>query len=211
MDSIKFRYIFNLLVLVLFFSDFLFEESSPAVHAHNEASTALEDDEESRSGAFELGSGWYGSRRAGVEVQGVPAAWNQLARGVEECGRERQVSYHFYSPYRPVLKRFRFLFQTFRAVDANFRLNNRLVSSLLRDPIMGDGLGYFVNYARYIEYILKFVDQEEISTCAGFQALLLAYAKRLKGMRTTGVGGCTCPRHNMWEANGIGDLQKGER
>lgn len=99
----------------------------------------------------------------------------------------------------------------FYAMDANFRLNNRLVSSLLRDPIMGDGLGYFVNHARYIEYILKHVDQEEISSCAGFLALLLATAKRIKGMRSTGVGGCTCARHNMWAPNGIGDLQKGER
>ncbi|KAJ7834177.1 hypothetical protein B0H13DRAFT_2370006 [Mycena leptocephala] len=69
--------------------------------------------------------------------------------------------------------------------DANFKLINRNVSTEERDPIVDDGCGYFCD--------------------------VLANAKRVKGLRVTGIGGVTCARHNMWRANGIGDLQKGER
>jgi hypothetical protein len=85
------------------------------------------------------------------------------------------------------------------------------VSSEARDPIIDDGLGYFANREMYKTYLRKHVDEEEISTCSGFQAMFLANAKRVKGLRTTGVGGVTCARHNMWRPNGIGDLQRDER
>lgn len=51
----------------------------------------------------------------------------------------------------------------------------------------------------------------KISSCSGFAAMFLANLKRVKGLRTSGVGGVTCTRHNMWLPNGMGDLQKGER
>jgi hypothetical protein len=99
-------------------------------------------------------------------------------------------------------------------VDANFRLSNRTVSSEAADPILGDGLGYFCKREGsdgYKAHIAKHVDEKEISNCSGFQAMFLANSKRVKGLRTTGIGGVTCSRHNMWRANGIGDLQVGER
>ncbi|KAJ7019395.1 hypothetical protein C8F04DRAFT_1214342 [Mycena alexandri] len=97
------------------------------------------------------------------------------------------------------------------AQDCNFRLINRNVSSEARDPIINDGLGYFCNRTAYKTWLRNHVEEEEISTCSGFQAMFLANAKRVKGLRTTGVGGVTCTRHNMWCSNGIGDLQNGER
>ncbi|KAJ7834666.1 hypothetical protein B0H13DRAFT_1913969 [Mycena leptocephala] len=97
------------------------------------------------------------------------------------------------------------------AADCNFRLINRDVSSEARDPIIDDGLGYFCNRVEYKKYLRNHVNDEEISSCSGFQAMFLANAKRVKGLRTTGVGGVTCARHNMWRPNGIGDLQRGER
>ncbi|KAJ7711045.1 hypothetical protein B0H14DRAFT_2645959 [Mycena olivaceomarginata] len=90
---------------------------------------------------------------------------------------------------------YRFIYIVFLAADANFRLGNRCVSSEASDPILG---GWHV-------------DEEEISNCSGFRAMFLANSKRVRGLRTTGVGGVTCSRHNMWRANGIGDLQVGER
>ncbi|KAF7331140.1 CxC2 domain-containing protein [Mycena sanguinolenta] len=105
----------------------------------------------------------------------------------------------------------RYKYFLFLAQDCNFRLINRDVGSAATDPIIGDGLGYFVNHARYTEYLRSHVSEEEISTCSGFQAMFLANRKRVKGLRTTGVGGVTCARHNMWRPNGIGDLQLGER
>ncbi|KAJ7129684.1 hypothetical protein C8R44DRAFT_872918 [Mycena epipterygia] len=74
-----------------------------------------------------------------------------------------------------------------------------------------NGMGHFVNYSKYSEWLKDHVSDKEISTCSGFQAMFLANRKHIKGLRTTGVGGVTCARHNMWRPNGIGDLQVGER
>ncbi|KAJ6517558.1 hypothetical protein DFH09DRAFT_1332356 [Mycena vulgaris] len=105
----------------------------------------------------------------------------------------------------------RYKYFLFLAQDCNFRLINRDVGSAVNDPIIGDGLGYFVNHEKYVKFLRDHVSEEEISSCSGFQAMFLANRKRVKGLRTTGVGGVTCARHNMWRPNGIGDLQLGER
>ncbi|KAJ7429396.1 hypothetical protein B0H11DRAFT_1768213 [Mycena galericulata] len=95
--------------------------------------------------------------------------------------------------------------------DANYRLSERNVSSEARDPTLAQGKAYFVNRLPYMEHIKNYVTQEDINTCSGFQAMFLANLKRINGLRTSGVGGVTCTRHNMWRPNGLGDLQKGER
>ncbi|KAJ7195402.1 hypothetical protein B0H12DRAFT_1245586 [Mycena haematopus] len=108
----------------------------------------------------------------------------------------------------------RFLYFLFLAQDANFRLSNRSVSTEVADPILGDGWGYFCKRHGedgYNAHVAKHADEAELSNCSGFQAMSLANSKRTKGLRTTGVGGVTCSRHNMWRPNGIGDLQVGER
>ncbi|KAJ7026921.1 hypothetical protein C8F04DRAFT_1267519 [Mycena alexandri] len=107
----------------------------------------------------------------------------------------------------------RFLYILFLAQDANFRLSNRNVSSEAADPIIGDGLGYFCKREGddgYKAHIAKHVKEGEVSNCSGFQAMFMANTKRVNGLRSTGVGGVTCSRHNMWP-NGMGDLQVGER
>ncbi|KAJ7036055.1 hypothetical protein C8F04DRAFT_1181827 [Mycena alexandri] len=105
----------------------------------------------------------------------------------------------------------RYKYFLFLSQDANFKLINRNVSSEERDPVVDDGAGYFCNRADYSAHIRKHVDEEEISSCSGFQAMFLANAKKVKGLRSTGIGGVTCARHNMWRPNGLGDLQAGER
>ncbi|KAJ7136981.1 hypothetical protein C8R44DRAFT_552414, partial [Mycena epipterygia] len=105
----------------------------------------------------------------------------------------------------------RYKYFLFLAADCNFRLINRDVGTAATDPIIGDGQGYFVNNEKYATFLRAYVSEEEVSSCSGFQAMFLANRKRVKGLRTTGVGGVTCARHNMWRANGIGDLQLGER
>ncbi|KAJ6513670.1 hypothetical protein C8R47DRAFT_1064378 [Mycena vitilis] len=109
---------------------------------------------------------------------------------------------------------FQFIYFIFLAVDANFRLSNRNVSSEIADPILGDGLGYFCKREGvdgYKAHIAKYVNEKEVTSCSGFQALFQSLTRRVKGLRTTGIGGVTCSRHNMWMGNGIGDLQLGER
>ncbi|KAJ6494178.1 hypothetical protein C8R45DRAFT_927406 [Mycena sanguinolenta] len=108
----------------------------------------------------------------------------------------------------------RFIYFLFLAMDANFRLSNRSVSSEALDPVMGDGSGYFCKRHGddgYNVHVLKYADEAEVSNCSGFQAMSRANTKRTKGLRSTGIGGVTCSRHNMWRANGIRDLQVGER
>jgi hypothetical protein len=76
------------------------------------------------------------------------------------------------------------------------------------DPILGDGFGYFAKReGEDRSHIAKHVSKQEISSCSGFQAMFLANMKHMKGLCTTGIAGVTCAHHNMWRANGMGDLQ----
>ncbi|KAF9024541.1 hypothetical protein BDZ89DRAFT_954630 [Hymenopellis radicata] len=102
-------------------------------------------------------------------------------------------------------------FRLFTAQDANFRARNAIVSTPERDPPLGDGLTHFTTQAPYEAHIRAFVNQEDMSSCSGFQAMFLANLKNVRGLRTTGVAGVTCARHGVWMPNGIGDLQRGER
>ncbi|THU79793.1 hypothetical protein K435DRAFT_875068 [Dendrothele bispora CBS 962.96] len=99
----------------------------------------------------------------------------------------------------------------FLAIDANFRLRNRMTSNHYKSPTLGDGWAYLVPRAAYEEHILRYVNQEEMSSCSGFAAMFLANLKNVKGLRVSGVGGICCGRHRVWRANGLGDLQRGER
>lgn len=51
----------------------------------------------------------------------------------------------------------------------------------------------------------------QISTCIAFAALMQKDTKLTTGLRSSGVGGCVCARHKCVRANGMGNLQKGER
>ncbi|KAJ7791008.1 hypothetical protein B0H13DRAFT_1936100 [Mycena leptocephala] len=80
----------------------------------------------------------------------------------------------------------------------------------LVESILGDRFGYFCKRERenrYKAHIAKHANEKEISNCSGFQAMFLANTKRVKGLRTMGIGGVTCTWHNMWRPNGMGNLQ----
>ncbi|PPQ99597.1 hypothetical protein CVT26_009183 [Gymnopilus dilepis] len=105
----------------------------------------------------------------------------------------------------------RFLYMMFICMDANFRLKNQLVSSYSQDPGLGTGWAYMVEREPYEKYVLSQVNDEEISSCVGFQALAQANTKFSQGLRYTGVGGVFCGRSEMVLPQGVGNLQKGER
>ncbi|KAJ6484517.1 hypothetical protein C8R47DRAFT_1073122 [Mycena vitilis] len=133
---------------------------------------------------------------------------------VLECRQCPQPKRNLPDDWESINPVYRFLYFLFLAQDANFRLNNRNVSSEAADPIFGDGFGYFAKREGedgYKAHIAKHVEEKEMSNCSGFQAMFMADTKRTKGLRTTGIAGVTCSRHNMWRANGMGDLQVGER
>ncbi|KAJ7194873.1 hypothetical protein GGX14DRAFT_333182, partial [Mycena pura] len=99
----------------------------------------------------------------------------------------------------------------FLALDACFRLKRRMVSSQLKDPGLGTGWAYMVEWAPYREYLLTVTDQEEMSTCSGLAALDYTNTKFSRGYSSTGVGMGVCACHEFVQPNGVGDLQRGER
>ncbi|KAJ7079314.1 hypothetical protein C8R43DRAFT_1143270 [Mycena crocata] len=113
--------------------------------------------------------------------------------------------------WREVDPKYRFLYMLLLAVDANFKLKNRLRANERFDPSLGPGWGAFVEPEGYKEHLKGYVGENDISTCIAFAALLQKDTRLTTGLRTSGVGGCVCARHECLRPNGLGDLQKGER
>ncbi|KAJ7726612.1 hypothetical protein B0H16DRAFT_1665711 [Mycena metata] len=90
-----------------------------------------------------------------------------------------------------------FLYILLLALDACFRLKRRMV--------------YVLENVPYRHFLQTVTDQKEMSTCSGLAALDYANTKFSRGYSTTGVGMGVCARHEFVQANGVGDLQKGER
>ncbi|KAF7322694.1 hypothetical protein HMN09_00048200 [Mycena chlorophos] len=103
------------------------------------------------------------------------------------------------------------LYILYMAIDACFRLKRQIVSSHAKDPGLGTGWSYFVEWEPYRQHLLTITDQKEMSTCSGLAALDHANTRFSRGYSVTGVGMCVCARHEMVFPNGVGDLQKGER
>ncbi|KAJ7050750.1 hypothetical protein C8F01DRAFT_1263635 [Mycena amicta] len=97
------------------------------------------------------------------------------------------------------------------ALDANFRMKNRIRPKERNDPPLGPGLGFFVAPGPYKEHIKNYVTEDDVSTCIAFQALIAKNTRMTTGLRVSGVGGCVCARHGLLRPLGMGDLQKGER
>ncbi|KAH7919139.1 hypothetical protein BV22DRAFT_1134058 [Leucogyrophana mollusca] len=106
----------------------------------------------------------------------------------------------------------RWLYALFVAIDANFRLKRKFVSSDAADPGLSAGLAYFVPEKAYKAHLQTNTSYlQEKSTCASHNAVNMADTKSARGLAATGVGTIDCARHNMKLPNGVGDLQKGER
>ncbi|KAJ7484897.1 hypothetical protein B0H11DRAFT_2157487 [Mycena galericulata] len=113
--------------------------------------------------------------------------------------------------WRNVDKKYQFLYMLLVALDANFKLKNRMRANERPDPPLGPGWGYFVEPERYRKHLKNYVPEKDISTCIAFAALLQKDTRGTAGLRSSGVGGCVCARHECVLGHGIGDLQKGER
>ncbi|KAG2052390.1 hypothetical protein BDR06DRAFT_983220 [Suillus hirtellus] len=92
------------------------------------------------------------------------------------------------------------LYAGFFAIDANFHLKCRLVSSDAKDPGLTHGWGYFVEERQYKTYLAENSGAvQEKSTCVSHNAINMADTKALKGLAATSL------------PNGVGDLRKGEK
>ncbi|KAJ7122459.1 hypothetical protein C8R44DRAFT_831617 [Mycena epipterygia] len=101
----------------------------------------------------------------------------------------------------------RFLYALFLAIDANFRMKRKHVSSEEDDPSLGDGIAFFGKVEEYMQHLDKHWDFEQETKRSDVQ-----YRKAHSyGTASSGIGTVDCARHNMKCPNGVGDLQKGER
>ncbi|KAG1745667.1 hypothetical protein EDB19DRAFT_2023583 [Suillus lakei] len=106
----------------------------------------------------------------------------------------------------------RWRYALFIAVDANFWLKRKAISSNKVDPGLNAGWAYFIEEKQYKSYLNDHVtERQECSSCVSHNAVNLADMKSSCGLAATGVGTVDCARHNMKRPNGVGDLQKGER
>ncbi|KAG1797496.1 uncharacterized protein HD556DRAFT_1441055 [Suillus plorans] len=106
----------------------------------------------------------------------------------------------------------RWIYALFVAIDANFHLKCKVVSSDTTDPSLSHGLAYFVEESAYKKLLAEKTDvPQEKSTCASHNAVNMADTKTNWGLAATGLGTIDCARHNMKRPNAVGDLQKGEK
>ncbi|KAJ7029952.1 hypothetical protein C8F04DRAFT_916776, partial [Mycena alexandri] len=115
------------------------------------------------------------------------------------------------SNWREVDPKYSYLYRTIVALDANFKLKNRIRTNERDDPPLGPGWGAWVDPARYKEHLKKYIAENDVSTCIAFAALAQKETRNTTGLRVSGVGAAVCARHECVRPNGMGDLQKGER
>ncbi|KAJ6501536.1 hypothetical protein C8R47DRAFT_1211112 [Mycena vitilis] len=113
--------------------------------------------------------------------------------------------------WRNVSPEFQFLYMLLLAMDANFRLKNRIRANEHEDLPLGSGWGHLVEEAPYKEHLKGYIAEKDVSTCIAFAALMQKDTRLTTGLRCSGVGGVVCARHETVRPQGIGDLQKGER
>ncbi|KAK7019477.1 CxC2 domain-containing protein [Favolaschia claudopus] len=113
--------------------------------------------------------------------------------------------------WKDVAPEFQFLFMLILAVDANFRMRNRLRANAHYDPPLGSGWGYMQEANAYKRFLLNATPEKDISTCVAFAALAQKETRLTTGLRASGLGGVVCARHELIRPQGLGDLQKGER
>lgn len=117
------------------------------------------------------------------------------------------------------------------AIDANFRLVRKEISSEELDPSLSDGWAFFVKTQPYRDYLaahwaepqpvrVSQIENDHFgklmhasrqrSTCVNHEAVNNP-DKAVKGKSVSGGGTADCARHNMKRPCGFADLQKGER
>ncbi|KAJ7077653.1 hypothetical protein B0H15DRAFT_924930 [Mycena belliarum] len=104
-----------------------------------------------------------------------------------------------------------FLFALFLAMDANFRLKRKDVSTEEKDPGLGHGWAFFCEVLAYMEHVKANWNQvQERSHCVAHDAVDKP-DREARGTASSGIAAVDCARHNMKRPMAVGDLQLGER
>ncbi|KAJ7736186.1 hypothetical protein DFH07DRAFT_966910 [Mycena maculata] len=104
-----------------------------------------------------------------------------------------------------------FLYALFLAMDANFRLKRKDVSSEEKDPGLCKGWAFFCEVEKYMTHVTKnWCQKQARSHCIAHNAVDKP-DREARGTASSGVGAVDCAHHNMKRPNAVGDLQLGER
>ncbi|KAJ7302085.1 hypothetical protein DFH08DRAFT_723524, partial [Mycena albidolilacea] len=108
-----------------------------------------------------------------------------------------------------------FIYTLFLALDANFCLKHKDVSSEKKDTGLGNGWAFFCEVKVYIAHVKKHWDfKQDIcnfpSHCVAHDAVDKP-DHEAQGTASLGVGIIDCARHNMKRPRAVGDLQLGEQ
>ncbi|KAJ7080573.1 hypothetical protein B0H15DRAFT_953443 [Mycena belliarum] len=104
-----------------------------------------------------------------------------------------------------------FLYALFLAIDANFRLKRKEVSSEEKDPGLSKGSAFFCDVEEYMTHVrANWHRKQERSHCVAHDAVDKP-DREARGTASSGIGAVDCARHNMKRPNAVGDLQLGER
>ncbi|KAJ7701974.1 hypothetical protein B0H16DRAFT_1748387 [Mycena metata] len=105
----------------------------------------------------------------------------------------------------------KFIHALFVAMDANFRLKRKDVSTEEKDPGLGNGWAFFCEVKAYMEHVKKHWHQkQDRSHCVAHDAVDKP-DREARGTASSGIGAVDCARHNMKRPLSVGDLQLGER
>ncbi|KAG1792970.1 uncharacterized protein HD556DRAFT_1432424 [Suillus plorans] len=106
----------------------------------------------------------------------------------------------------------RWQYALFLAINSNFWLKRKAISSDDRDPSLNSGWAYFMEGHAYKKFLFEqSTEWQERSTCVSHNTVNTADTKASRGLAATGVGSVVCVRHEMKLPNSVGDLQKGEK
>ncbi|KAJ7118301.1 hypothetical protein C8R44DRAFT_878911 [Mycena epipterygia] len=153
----------------------------------------------------------YGAGRLRAAVPCMPPAGQEPASRLEGCAGGMTVSFLPTYSSRRILICPRFLYALFLAMDANFRLKRKDVSTEEKDPGLGDGWAFFGNVQKYMEHVKKWWNEkQDRSHCVAHDAVDKP-DREARGTASSGIGAVDCARHNMKRPLAVGDLQLGER
>ncbi|KAJ7223872.1 hypothetical protein B0H12DRAFT_1205345 [Mycena haematopus] len=104
-----------------------------------------------------------------------------------------------------------FLYGLYLAMDANFRLKRKDVSTESKDPGLGKGWAFFCEVEAYMRHVKEHWNyKQDRSHCVAHDAVDKP-DREARGTASSGIGAVDCARHNMKRPNAVGDLQLGER
>ncbi|KAJ6458910.1 hypothetical protein C8R47DRAFT_994891, partial [Mycena vitilis] len=105
----------------------------------------------------------------------------------------------------------RFIHALFLAIDANFRLKRKDVSSEEKDPGLSNGWAFFCEVKKYMAHVKRnWNNKQPRSHCVAHDAVDKP-DREARGTASSGIGAVDCARHNMKRPNAVADLQLGER